>query len=225
MRASGATYEAIAEALNEAGHKPRAAKNGSGRFTASSVSKYIKKTYYKGEPITKELSPSLGQEAQTFEFPAPALVSTELWDRANSVQLGSKQAATGRTYGLSGRIHHDHGHETSTMFGQARRTAQGWTRLYRCGGSRTEEGCTGFGEVSKTQATSFRAEFAEALFLRWAVSNGYEGIDVEAVDATLEDGAALPNRLVERALEIAEDCLAEDEYYKELDAAKSGEGA
>lgn len=151
-RAAGRSLRAITDTLDEHNIRPR----DGGRFSTGSISHYLKQTAYRGDGFVRNLSPSGGAAPEAFNFPAPAIVDRNLWGAANNVKT-----KTQRTYALGSRIRHEHADGTiSTMFGQARRTKDGWLRVYRCSGSR-QGGCDGLGVANGNRLTAIDADWIE----------------------------------------------------------------
>ena len=88
MRSIGMTLREIANHLNEHGIEPRRRySKHTGNpiaqvFGSGSVHAYLKQTAYKGDPITRRISPAFGQPAEVFEYPVPAIISEALWKKA-----------------------------------------------------------------------------------------------------------------------------------------------
>lgn len=191
LRGDGAALRAIAERLNRDGYTPRGQREASTgealplRFTSGSISHYIKQTYYRGDPIIRDLAPSGGSPSTSFEFPVPAIVTPSLWEQANRVSAGhpAEGNVNKRLYGVGGRIWHEHADGSqSTMFGQARKQGSKgrgeWLRIYRCSDSRAASArgdnhpptCDGLGEINRQTVTAMQADWVEARVLEWMLT-------------------------------------------------------
>ena len=187
QRAQGKSLREVAKAANDRGYTPRARRDSrTGEvnphtFGSGSVQQYLRNTAYKGDPIIRNIAPSDGAPSEPFEFPAPPIVAVSLWESANAVALskskgGGKGRGDVRTYALKGRVWHRHGNESeATMFGQARKTADGVLRWYRCTDSRHNTKrdlpatCDGFGMHYGQSVTSVQADYIEAAALVWVL--------------------------------------------------------
>lgn len=230
LRAKGKPYREVANALNAEGHQPRGKRDEDGnpiplQFTSGSISHYVKQTYYRGDPIVRHLAPNDQSPPEPFEFPVPAIVPSKLWAKANGDEHG-RLGEPHRTYGLSGRLWHEHADFTqSTMFGHARKAGNkgkgDFVRFYRCAASRNTHTrpqdpdamvCDGFGELQKKTTTGVQADWVEARILLFILDKLSKPEDLDALlqkaevatlgDALDEDADELRIRLAKLGVKV-----------------------
>lgn len=209
QRAAGRSLRTVADRLNRDGFRPREqieTKTGEPKplkFTAGSISHYVKNTAYRGDPIVRYLAPMDGANQVPFEFPVPAIVDDKVWAKANSAGAAYDRTRSegNRTYGLGGRIWHEHHSDGSqaTMFGHARRTGRGstgdWLRIYRCADARAkrsgpetvEATCDGFGKVQGVDTTAIQADWIEASALLFMLDMLSKPEELEALMAQADE--------------------------------------